>query len=88
MRRIWLILAALVVAVPASAQTTSTGRAFTPDDWYRLTTVSSPAMSPDGRYVAFTVMTIDEAGNKRHNEVWMVPTAGGEPMRLTSPGTE
>src|SRR5688572_29211451 len=28
-------------------------RAFVPADWYRLTTVSSPAMSPDGKLVAF-----------------------------------
>ena len=89
MRRIWLIVAALLaVALPATAQTQSTGRAFTPEDWYKVTTVSSPAMSPDGRFVAFGVMTLDEAGNKRHNEVWMVPTAGGDPVRLPSPGTE
>ncbi len=45
-------------------------------------------MSPDGRYVAFTVTTVREADNARHSEVWMVATAGGEPIRLTSPGTE
>jgi dipeptidyl aminopeptidase/acylaminoacyl peptidase len=89
MRRIWLIVAALLaVALPASAQTSSAGRAFTPEDWYRVTTVSSPAMSPDGRYVAFTVTTVDEDANRRHAEVWMVPTAGGEPTRLTAPGAE
>jgi dipeptidyl aminopeptidase/acylaminoacyl peptidase len=89
MRRIWLFVAALLVlALPASAQTADAGRAFTPEDWYKLTTLSSPAMSPDGRYVAFTVMTIDEDENERHREVWMVPAAGGEPTRLTAPGTE
>ena len=89
MRRTWLLLAALpALALPASAQAQSTGRAFTPEDWYDLTTVSSPAMSPDGRYVAFTVTTVDEEANKRHQEVWMVAATGGEPMRLTSPGTD
>jgi len=42
------------------------GRAFTPADWYRVTTVSAPAVSPDGRLVAFTVTTVKEADNKRH----------------------
>jgi dipeptidyl aminopeptidase/acylaminoacyl peptidase len=63
-------------------------RAFSPADWYRVTTVSSPAMSPDGERVAFTVTTVNERENQRHNEVWVVPTTGGEPVRWTSPGTE
>ena len=63
-------------------------RAFTPADWYKVTTVASPAMSPDGKLVAFTVTTVRESENKRHNEVWVVPTAGGEPTRYTSPSTE
>jgi dipeptidyl aminopeptidase/acylaminoacyl peptidase len=69
----------------ATAAPATQGRAFTPQDWYRLHTVSSPAMSPDGRHVAFTVTTAREGENDRHSEVWMVPTAGGDPVRLTSP---
>ena len=59
-----------------------------PNDWFRLTTVSQPAMSPDGRQVAFTVTTVNEKENKRHQEVWMVPTAGGDAVRYTAPGYE
>src|SRR6185503_8696068 len=33
-------------------------RPFTPADWYRVTTLSAPALSPDGRTVAFTVTTV------------------------------
>jgi len=90
MRRTALFIGlSLLLAAPLAAQETPhpRGRAFTPEDWYRLTTLSSPAMSPDGRYVAFTVNTVKEAGNARHSEVWMVPTEGGEPTRLTAPGT-
>lgn len=90
-----LSLAALAVAslplVPCAAQQSASPgkkRAFTPADWYRLTTVSSPALSPDGKRVAFTVTTVREAENKRHSEVWVANTAGGEPRRYTSPGTE
>ncbi|HZD03772.1 MAG TPA: hypothetical protein VE173_02610, partial [Longimicrobiales bacterium] len=87
-----LVLAAVATAtVPATvlfAQSAGGGRAFTPADWFRLTTVSSPAMSPDGRYVAFEVTTVDEDANRRHSEVWMVPAAGGEPVRMTAPGAE
>lgn len=60
-------------------------RAFTPADWYRVTTVGSPALSPDGQRVAFTVTTVKEEENRRHSEVWVVPASGGEPVRYTSP---
>lgn len=63
-------------------------RAFQPNDWHRLTTVSQPAMSPDGAVVAFTVTTVNERENKRHSEVWVVPTAGGDPVRYTAQGFE
>jgi len=88
MRRTVLLFGLLAAfALPAAAQQ-SQGRAFTPEDWYKVTNLSSPAMSPDGRYVAFTVTTVNEEDNRRHQEVWMVETSGGEPVRLTSPGTE
>ena len=92
----WILALAIAMPGTSAAQpatradggAAATGRAFTPADWYRLTTLSSPAMSPDGRHVAFTVTTVRESENKRHSEVWMVPSAGGDPVRLTSPGTE
>ena len=57
-------------------------------DWYRVVSVSTPAVSPDGQRVAMTVTRPVEADNKRHSEVWVVNTAGGEPQRWTSPSTE
>lgn len=81
-------LAACAAAPLRGQQPAPSPRAFTPADWYRVTTVSAPAMSPDGRQVAFTVTTVREKENKRHAEVWLVPTAGGEPRRLTSPAFE
>src|SRR5687768_17889583 len=74
---------------PAAAQPAARGaRAFQPTDLYRMSVVSTPAMSPDGKLVAFTVTTMVEADNKRHSEIWVVPTAGGEAVRYTSPSTE
>ena len=69
------------VALPAQ-------HAMRPNDWHRVTTLSQPAVSPDGKSVAFTVTTVVERENRRHAEIWVVPTAGGEPVRYTAPATE
>jgi dipeptidyl aminopeptidase/acylaminoacyl peptidase len=85
-----LALALVLAATPAAAQQSASPvpRPFQLADWYKLTTVSAPAMSPSGDRVAFTVTTVREAEGKRHNEIWVVSTAGGEPQRFTSPSTE
>jgi dipeptidyl aminopeptidase/acylaminoacyl peptidase len=72
----------------AAASPQGAPRAFQPNDWHRVTTLAGPAMSPDGRRVAFTVTTVAERENRRHSEVWVVNTAGGDPVRWTSPGYE
>src|SRR5687768_16384478 len=77
-----------LVSITSALPAQQAKRAFALSDWYRLTTVSTPAMSPDGSRIAFTVQTVNERENKYHREVWVVNTAGGEPQRFTSPGTE
>lgn len=78
----------LHAAFAAAQQATPAKHAFTPEDWYKLTTVSTPSLSPDGSKVAITVTTVRESENKRHTEIWVVPTAGGAPTRYTSPSFE
>jgi dipeptidyl aminopeptidase/acylaminoacyl peptidase len=88
MQRTLALVAALSSAIPTLAAQQPAKRAFTPNDWYRLATLSAPAMSPDGGRVAFTVQTINERDDKYHREVWVVSTNGGEATRFTSPSTE
>ena len=75
-----------IAAGPAFAQ--SVRHAFTPADWYRISRVAGPTLSPDGSLVAFTVTTVRETENKRHAEVWLQPVAGGPSRRMTSPAFE
>ncbi len=79
-------LALFIVPVVVTAQ--SAGRAFAPADWYRITRVAAPTLSPDGSTIAFTVTTVREAENKRHTEIWIQPAAGGASRRMTSPAFE
>ena len=85
-RRVAFLCASVVGTL--HAQSITTPRAMTLRDWYRVTTVSQPAVSPDGKRVAFTVTTVREAENKRHQEVWVTSLDGGTPQRWTSPGYE
>jgi dipeptidyl aminopeptidase/acylaminoacyl peptidase len=80
-------LTVLALAVP-SLTFAQGKRAFQLADWYRLSTLSTPAISPNGNLVAFTVQTVNERDNKYHREVWVVATSGGAPVRFTSPSTE
>jgi dipeptidyl aminopeptidase/acylaminoacyl peptidase len=59
------------------------------EDYYRIESADEPALSPDGRFVAFTRHRIDEEANRRRTEVWLA-TASGEPKpwRLSIPGVD
>ena len=82
-----LVSMLVLVTGMADAQATAK-RAFALSDWYRLAIVRQPAMSPDAKWVAFTVTTVLEAQNKRASEVWVVSSSGGSPTRLTPAGVE
>src|ERR1700730_15452669 len=56
-----------------------------PDDIGRLTEVSDPRVSPDGRVVAVVVTTIDLDANEYRKRIWAVAVDGSSPARpLTS----
>ena len=84
----WTQAAVAALTAPVLALGAQQKRAFALADWYKLSTLSAPAVSPDGGRVAFTVQTVNEKDDKYHREVWVVPTAGGDPVRFTSPSTE
>lgn len=54
------------------------------DDFARLKSVGDPQLSPDGKWVAYTVGTIDLEKDKRDTDLWMVSWDGKEEVRLTS----
>ena len=54
------------------------------DDFARLRSVGDPQLSPDGKWVAYTVGTIDLEKDKRDTDLWMVGWDGGEEIRLTT----
>jgi dipeptidyl aminopeptidase/acylaminoacyl peptidase len=61
-------------------------RAFDVNAMMELKRMSDPQVSPDGRWVTFTVQTADVAANKRPSQIWIVALAGGAPRQITHDG--
>ena len=56
---------------------------LTVDDYVRIKEVSDPQISPEAKWVAYTVETHDLKEDKNEERIWMVATAGGEAIPLT-----
>ena len=86
MNRLSTCLAGLALAAlltfPLAAE--STRRPLKVDDIFALKTVGDPQISPDGHWVAYTVRWLDPKEDSSDTDIYMVPFAGGAPLRLTS----
>ncbi|MFL6789258.1 MAG: S9 family peptidase [Sphingomicrobium sp.] len=76
-----VILAGLLATSPAAAA--SPGNLFGPEDLARLAAVAEPALSPDGRWLAYSVKTTNAAADKQQSDLWRVNWDGNERTALT-----
>jgi dipeptidyl aminopeptidase/acylaminoacyl peptidase len=72
-----------LLALVAFASPAFSAHAFHVEDLQKLVRVGGPQVSPDGKWVAFTVTRSDIVKNRSVTNVWMVAAAGGEPRQLT-----
>jgi dipeptidyl aminopeptidase/acylaminoacyl peptidase len=80
MFRATLALAALLLSTAAAAQS----RTPTIDQLIGLKRVGSPAISPDGQFVAYTVREANWDDNNFHTEIWLADVKTGAVRQLTS----
>ncbi|HKE00349.1 MAG TPA: S9 family peptidase [Planctomycetota bacterium] len=73
------LLAALALALPQTAK-----HPLTVDDMLAMERVSDPQVSPDGKWVAFTLRTTDMEANRGRNDVWVAAIDGSSTRRLTT----
>src|SRR5215469_12699107 len=58
---------------------------ITAEDYFSFNTVTDPRLSPDGKWVAYTVTRIDQASNRRMARIWLVASDGNQlPRPLTA----
>jgi dipeptidyl aminopeptidase/acylaminoacyl peptidase len=89
-RTLAVSLAVIVLAVAPvflSAQTTKK-RAITFQDLISMHRLSEPQISPDGKWVAYTVATPNLETNHTSRDIWIVSAAAGEPRQLTHGGSD
>lgn len=59
-------------------------RTITAEDLYRFRLVTDCELSPDGQQVVFCVQRVDDKTEKKVTNLWVVPTAGGDPRQFTT----
>ena len=74
-----LLLAASVAGIAQSAK-----RPVRVGDMYRIKNVGNPEISPDGKWVAYTVTSTDSAKDKTNSDVWMTSWDGAQTIQVTS----
>ena len=70
----------LSVSLLASGQTP---HPITLDDVFKFQDVGDPQVSPDRRWVAYTLSRVDTEADKRLTDIWMISWDGSQDVRLT-----
>ena len=78
----WLICYFLFV-VFSSPSAAVEKRPFTFEEMIKIRRVSDLQLSPDGKWLAFTVTVADLEMSKLNRNIWLMPASGGEPRLLT-----
>src|SRR5688500_13461670 len=78
MRVSWILWAVSILLSAHAAQP------FGVNDLLSLRRVGDPEVSPDGKWVAFTIREPNIEQNKFASHIWLVSAEGGEPRQITS----
>src|SRR6202043_1953336 len=54
-------------------------RGITVEDYFTFESAGDPQMTPDGKWVAYTVTTIDQKANRRMSRIWIATADGSHP---------
>ena len=79
--RLFAVALALVAAVARGADAPVP---ITTETLWKLVRIGEPALSPDGMHAVYSVRRYDEENDTGDADLFIVPTGGGAPKRLTS----
>ncbi len=78
----------LVLTLVCAASLFGQRQPFNVQTMLKLSRISEPVLSPDGKLVAFTVQTIDLDKNTKPKQIYVVSPNGGLPHQITREGTD
>ncbi len=78
-----IICSCLVFLILCICLNAETKRPMTPEDLYRIKNVTDPRVSPDGKWIAYTVSVPDMKANSFNSDIWIMPLAEGDSFQLT-----
>ncbi|MBZ5527611.1 MAG: S9 family peptidase [Acidobacteriia bacterium] len=87
---VFVMVMGLGIGAEARAQESMAGarHAIGFADLMRMQRVSEARISPDGKWVAYTVAEADVEGNRFNRNIWMVAAGGGAAAQLTRSGKD
>ncbi|MDR3378220.1 MAG: S9 family peptidase, partial [Verrucomicrobiae bacterium] len=80
---LFLSLASLL-APSCLSQAAPAKRPMTFEDMMQMKRLGETAVSPDGKWLAYSVTSVDLAANSKTAELWLQAIAGGEPQKLAA----
>jgi len=75
----------LTVAITAGLTTNAVAqRGLSPEDVAGMRQIQNVGISPDGQWVSYVVSVPNLKESTKNTDIWLVPAAGGSPLRLTA----
>ncbi len=81
------ILPVALLTLASVAQAQSPGRPLQTEEFLTFERPGEPAMSPDAKWVVYTVTTTDLNANRRKQDLWLVASTGSTPRRISDDST-
>ncbi len=72
------LLALIFILCSSAALFAAAKHPFSFEDMMKLKRVGEPEVSPDGKWVIFSVVDVDLAANTKTPHIWIVPLGGGQ----------
>ena len=82
-----LFIAGSVTAQQLQESKPAPKRNLTIDDLFQIKDVTEAQVSPEGKWVAYSVGSTSLKEEKSEGQIWMVPMAGGNPTPMTAKGS-
>src|ERR1700684_3247705 len=82
-RSLILCLATIATVFSAANAAAQTKRHLGPDDFYRMREVGDPQLSPDGKWIAYAVTTINRELDRLETQIYVVDWEGTQSLAMT-----